>query len=416
MEGQHHQSEADTTAMPAEAAASALSPDPVASFWDRMNAAVFLGFIGVFFLLNLLVKPPAILLSERRAPASAPELSIRSIASGSFMRRFEDYAADRFVFRDGFRTVKSAFVFGVYLQTDKNGLYFGDAGVGEFKALDPDSARQTAEKIRKAAETIAALSPGCSIYYSMIPDKSIFAGCYLPGLAMGAAEAILSETLASASPSSGATAPGAPVSLRYISLEGCLDAGSYYRTDIHWDQSRIAPVADRLCGAMGAPGRYPGAGAGDAEAAAAETVGSFLGGYAGQMALPLKPDTMRYDPLPSLRARRLNDVSLQFEDCRVYDPDRLHGVDPYDFFLLGPQAIIRLENPDAPEGVLYLFRDSYGSSLGPLMAAAYRHVVLIDLRYIDMRVLDQFVDFQPESHVLFLFSTQILNNPSVLKA
>ena len=126
-------------------------------------------------------------------------------------------------------------------------------------------------------------------------------------------------------------------------------------------------------------------------------------------------DRMYYIELPELKAQCLNDRTLQFEECPVYDLDRFHGPDPYDIFLQGPQAIVLLENPDAPEGNLYLFRDSYGSSLAPLLASAYRRITMIDLRYIDVRALGQFVDFQSGADVLFLYSSQILNNPSVLR-
>jgi hypothetical protein len=386
---------------------------------DRLNAGVFIAVIGIFFLINRVVPPPAILISERRAPASLPALSLSSIASGSFMSKFEDYAADRFAFRDGFRTIKAAMVFGVFMQTDKSGLYFGEAGAGEFKALDPVSLRQSAEKIRRAAETLQALGAeqamealqaaetlhaaetpqtadtpqGFRVYYSLIPDKSIYAGRYLPGFDLGSTESILAEVLGG---------------MTYIPLADCLDAGSFYRTDLHWDQASIGSVVDRLCGAMGADCDLSGYRLQDA--------GAFQGVYPGQLALPIGADSMRYLDLPALRAKRLNDSALVFEDCPVYDLERFKGVDPYDMFLQGPQAIIELENPEAPEGDLYLFRDSYGSSLAPLLSGAYRRVTLIDLRYIDMRVLDQFVAFRPGADVLFLYSSQILNNPSVLKA
>ena len=355
---------------------------------DYLNSLVFIATIGLLFALNLIVKPPAILVSERRPPAVLPPITVRSIRSGSFMKGFEAYAADHFVFREAFRSVRAATVFGPFLQSDKNGLYFGDAGIGEFKPVDPLAARQTAEKIKKVADT----APDCRVFYSLVPDKSIYAGKYLPGLDLEAVEALLADVLAD---------------FTYISLSDCLDADSFYPSDLHWDQARIAGVVDRLGEAMGVTH--------DLRAFRPMLAGAFHGVYAGQIALPVAWDQMIYEELPGLQARRLNDSTLLYEACPVYDLERFAGPDPYDLFLQGPQAIVELLNPSVSGGELYLFRDSYGSSLAPLLAGAYSKVTLIDLRYIDLRVLDQFLTIRPGSDLLFLYSSQILNNPSVLR-
>ena len=355
---------------------------------ERLDAIVFIAVIGALFILNLVIRPPDILVSERRAPTRLPAFTRQALISGSFMDKFEDYAADSFVLRDGFRALKAAVVFGVFMQTDKSGLYLGAAGAGEFKPLDPAAVRLSAEKIKKAADSLK----DCRVYYSMIPDKSVYAGKYLPGFDPASAEQILAGVLDD---------------VAYIPLTGRLDADSFYKTDLHWNQRSIGGAASWLCEAMGAKI--------DLSAYTPLLAGEFKGVYAGQLALPMTPDLMVYMDQPSLKAQRLNDATLSFEECGVYDLDGFQGVDPYDIFLHGPQALILLENPGAPDGELYLFRDSYGSSLAPLLAGAYRRITLIDLRYIDFRVLDQFIEFIPGADVLFLYSSQILNNPSVLK-
>jgi hypothetical protein len=356
---------------------------------DYLNMSVFLAIIGALFVLNLALKPPAILTSERRAPAKLPNLTFQALATGSFMSRFEDYAADSFAFRDDFRGLRAVIVFDILMQSDKSGLYFGDAAAGEFKRLDPAAARQSADKIKKVADTLS----DCAVYYSIIPDKSIYAGKYLPGFELEPAEQLLADVMGG---------------IAYIPLADCLVYGSVDRRDLHWDQPKIGAVVDTLTAAMGTQPDLGGY--------VKKSAGDFKGAYAGQMALPMAPDRLDYLDYPALRASRLNDATLEFEDCPVYDPARVRGIDPYDFFLHGPEALIVLENPDAPEGELYLFRDSYGSSIAPLLTCAYRRVTLIDLRYIDARVLGQFVDFVPGSDVLFLYSSMILNNPSIIRA
>ena len=61
---------------------------------------------------------------------------------------------------------------------------------------------------------------------------------------------------------------------------------------------------------------------------------------------------------------------------------------------------------------LILFRDSFGSSIAPLLAEGYSKVTLVDIRYIRWERLEQFVDFK-DKDVLFLYSTALLNHNEI---
>ena len=68
----------------------------------------------------------------------------------------------------------------------------------------------------------------------------------------------------------------------------------------------------------------------------------------------------------------------------------------------------------ATDKELIVFRDSYGSSLSPLLAEGYAKVTLVDIRYLPAARLGDFVDFHGQD-VLFLYSTAVLNNSDTLK-
>ena len=366
---------------------------------------IFIGFIGTFFVLNFIIPEPDILVSERRVPAKFPELSVNAVMTGTFMSGFDSYAADRFVFRDTFRMINAFMVFDIYRQTDKSGLFRCDAvGIGEFRRTDAVSFRQSAERLKRAAvyasgsdfaSDRASTPPDMNIYYSIIPDKSTFAERYYSGFDISLAESILFDVLGD---------------YQYIKLYETLDAEMFYRTDLHWDQSKISDVAEFLLSEMGVTpptiGAFP-----------VKTVGEWKGVYAGQLALPVSPDVMTYVDIPGLNVRYLNDRTLEFDDGPLYDFDRFNGVDPYDFFLRGPQPLIIIEYPAVNAGrELYLFRDSFGSTLAPLLAQAYSKITIIDLRYINLQVLNQFFDFTPNSDILIILSSQIFNNPSIIQS
>ena len=319
------------------------------------------------------------------------------------MSKFDDYAADRFVFRDVFRGIHSYIVFDFYMLTDKSGLYrSADVGLGEFRATDPVAFRQSAQRIKRAADSLAGYE--LNIYYGLVPDKSMFAEFFMPGFDMGLAQTILHDVLGDFS---------------YVSLEEVMQGGHFYKTDLHWDQSQIPAVATHLLMRMDATVQVAPEELANLSfrQVPIHTAGDFFGVYAGQLAMPVTPDSMRYIDFPEVQVRYLNDRTLEFEPGPMYDFERFLGIDPYDFFLRGPQPLIVLENENAPEGrELYLFRDSFGSSLAPLLMSSYARITLIDLRYINLMILDQFVEFVPGSDVLFLYSSQIFNNPSILQS
>ena len=77
--------------------------------------------------------------------------------------------------------------------------------------------------------------------------------------------------------------------------------------------------------------------------------------------------------------------------------------------------MVNIRNPKNPDGKrLIIFRDSFGSSIAPLLAEGYSEIVLVDLRYINSEILGEYVDFE-NADVLFLYSTILLNNSLAMK-
>ncbi|MEG1997598.1 MAG: DHHW family protein, partial [Clostridiales bacterium] len=196
--------------------------------------------------------------------------------------------------------------------------------------------------------------------------------------------------------------------LCYIDIFDCLSLDDYYRTDTHWRQEAIFPVANRLVQAMGGvvlPSR---------EDYQQQRLYPFYGVYCGQSALPVPPDELIYLSADSTAQSVVRSVEEpgQFP---VYTVDKFTGLDGYDVFLSGPSALLTIENPvAATERELVLFRDSFASSLTPLLLANYAKITLVDLRYFAASLLGDYVQFT-DADVLFLYSTSLINNGSLLK-
>jgi len=337
--------------------------------------------LGAGLLALALFPSPEILQSERRKPAPPPSFS--DLRDGKWMQKSESYLADKFPLREQLRTLRAFTTLHLFRQTDKDGLYLEQGHAGKFEPLDEKSARRSAELIAK----LAANYPEQQVYYAVIPDKSIYARRSFPGLDPERLREITAPFLAG---------------LTEIDLVPALSLDSYYRTDLHWDQAKLQPVIEALGESMGFAARWDFTPRG---------LGSFYGIYSGQLALSMPSDEMTIlDGTDEVIAQFFDAKAMEFVPGPVYHTDKVAGRDPYDVFLNGAQALITLDNPDNPDGrELYLFRDSFGSSIAPLLVPYYSRVTLIDLRYINARVLPEYVVFATGADVLFLVGWQMFN-------
>lgn len=147
---------------------------------------------------------------------------------------------------------------------------------------------------------------------------------------------------------------------------------------------------------------------------------NFYGNYYGQAALPIDSEKLIYltnDIINSCKVKILNEETFEFEESEVYNLEAYKGIDPYDIFLSGAKPLIVIENDNAEtDKELIIFRDSFGSSLAPLLIEGYKKITLIDLRYIATPLLtEELVEFKSGQDVLIINYTDVLNNSTTLK-
>ena len=66
------------------------------------------------------------------------------------------------------------------------------------------------------------------------------------------------------------------------------------------------------------------------------------------------------------------------------------------------------------EKTLIIFRDSFGSSIIPFFVPYYSKIVVIDLRYIDLSLIEEKINYD-NCDILYLYSTLIVNSSNILK-
>ena len=332
--------------------------------------------------------------AERRKLAQMPEISASSLFGGKFMDEFEDFTLDQFPLRDTFRQVKSLFHYYVLNQADNNGIYLvGDTVAKLEYPLNETSVAYATGRLQYLYEKYLE-GKDVKIYSAMVPDKGYYlaeANGY-PAMDYEALEQAYTDAMPWAT---------------YVDLTELLTAQDYYRTDTHWRQERILPVAQKLCAAMGVEspkeGNYT-----------QMTLEPFYGVYFGQAALPMAGEELVMLQNELLQNCTVTDP-ITGKTSRIYDMGKANGPDLYEVFLSGAQPLLTIENPAGKaDRELVIFRDSYGSALAPLLLESYGKVTLVDIRYMHPDQVESYVNFQNQD-VLFLYSSLILNSSRSLK-
>lgn len=333
--------------------------------------------------------------AERRPLAQFPTLSVDNVISGKFATDFESYTLDQFPQRDMWRTVKALFHMNMLLQRDNNDIYVWNNSAAKMETKVNVASVEHAQKHFTSIYDNYIKDTNCKVYFSVIPDKHYYMAQPSGHLAMD--YPVIFDAFKNLE------------WCEYIDLTKYIGTNTYYRTDTHWAQENIVPLAQGLCLFMDTDAMP------NESAFAMKTMNRpFYGVYYGQAALPIEPDEMNVLVSKYTDAAIVTDYETG-KTLPVYNSEDLDNKDMYDYYLGGAKAILTIESPEAKtDKELILFRDSFGSSITPLMLESYKKITLVDTRYVHSSMLGKIIDFNNQD-VLFLYSTSVLNNSFALK-
>lgn len=361
------------------------------------NLIIIGSFIVIIYglmLFNIISPDTDISYSERRILKKVPTYSIKELTSGDYFEAFDKYFLDQFIFRDEFRGLKAFTRFYMFYQKDNNKIYIKDGNINKMEyPLNENAIINGANKLNEVYDKYLK---GMNVSYSVIPDKNYFIASNNGYLSMdyGRLLDIMSANINH---------------MNYIDMFHLLDIDDYYKTDIHWRQEKIVDIADMLLKKIGNKSDIS-----EIEYTK-KSLYPFYGSYYGQAALKLDPDSLVYLSNEVIENAVVYDL-IDKTYSKVYMEDKLGTIDSYDLFLSGAKSILTISNPmSTTDKELIIFRDSFGSSIAPLLLKEYSKITLIDLRYMGTDLLGNYVDFSYDQDVLFLFNTIILNNSYMLK-
>ena len=348
--------------------------------------------------------------AERRTLKQLPEFSRdalvnKDIEGNRYFDNLEDYLLDQFVMRDSFRTLNSVTRRYAFMQKDVDDIYILK---GKIYKMDSQFNEKAVEQFANVYLKVISKyfsNNGANIYYTVVPDKNYYVaeenGYF--SIDYDKLYSIMQEKLSDHT---------------FIDVRDFLSADDYYSTDLHWDQTKIIDVANAILSAMGGKGDI------SLEDYERKTFNGFEGSYYGQAALPLNKDTLTYltnKILEECKVSYLNENSfgqtgkVEMIEVPIYAEEKLGGVDSYDVFLWGARSLIQIENPNCDNGKeLVIFRDSFGSSLAPLLVSEYSKITILDLRYVRSDFVGRIVSFSDNCDVLFMYNSAIVNTPAVI--
>lgn len=339
----------------------------------------FVLFISIIFVLNLITKDQDISISERRKLEQFPKFTINNIINGTFFKKFDKYTTDQFIKRDDFRNIKANIQ--LKLRGNYNNLYiYNDYIIEQLYPLDIESVNNAVDKINYIKNTYLKNN---NIYLSIIPDKNYFINENNLKFDYNKMVDILKST-----------------NIKYIDIFNELNLNNYYFTDSHWKQETLNNIVNKFSIEMNF----------NTSNYTIEDNTYFKGVYASRLPIKVKEDKIKLLHNDIIDNAIVYDYETN-EYTNIYNYNKL---DKYDTYLSGAKALLEIQTNSNSDKELIVFRDSFGSSLVPLLTAGYKKIIVVDTRYISSKILNDFINFDNKD-VLFIYSTSLINNSYTLK-
>ena len=351
---------------------------------DIVLTIIFITFLFAFMIVNIVKKDDDISYSERRKLQKMPKITYNSVINGTYFNTLDKYTTDQFILRDNFRKIKIDI--DLLTKNNYNKLYlYEDYIIEETYPLNKESILNVTNKINNIKRTY--LNDTNNIYYSIVPDKNYFVNDDNLKLDYDELKNIMNSNL----------------DIKYIDIFNELSLEDYYKTDTHWKEEKLSKVVKKLSKEMNfnINNNYN-----------FKRISDFNGTYSSRIVRKdIKDEIYILDNVNDMNVYNYETNSYE----KIYDLTKLNSFDKYNVYLSGSVSLLKIESMNTSSNKeLIVFRDSYGSSLIPLMVDGYKSITVVDTRYISSSMLSNYIDFNNKD-ILFLYSTLLINDSFTLK-
>ena len=351
---------------------------------DKIITITFISYILIFSILHLILPDNTISTSERRKLSTYPKIELTS----EYITKVDKYLTDHFPYRDTFRSIKAKLNYNILNKLDNNDIYIKDNYI--FKSNYPTNTKSITNFINKTNNILNMLNSNNNTYIMVIPDKNYYLNT--KNFLHIDYNYIYNEI--------------DKLGITPIDIRNTLNLDDYYETDTHWKGENLDKVVEYMSNYLDFNYiSYP---------YTKNTYNNFYGVYYGESAINRGPEPLTYltnDIINNAKVSYLENNNL----TKVYNLDKLTSLDSYEVYLDGASSYIEITNPySTNDKELVIIRDSFASSITPLLIPYYKKITLIDNRYINNNYFSNLIEFTNQD-ILFMYSTLIINNSSTLK-
>ena len=361
---------------------------------DKIISISFVLFLFYFMILGVITKDQEISKEERRKLTQFKKIELSTIFSyDNYFSYLNDYFTDQFPYRNTFRKIKAIAGTKLFLKNENNNVFEKNGYLFELNTkVNENSINHLLSKINYVSDTYLQNK---NKYFVYIPDKNY----YLNDLSIPKMDYNLVEK---------SLKNGLNEDINWIDIKDDLSLDSYYKTDIHWKNEKLEKVVNKIGTKLNFNITFPNIN---------NTYSPFYGSLYARISTNIKADTLNY-----LTSDIINNASVfnyeKKEIQSVYTQKNLTNVDSYDVFLSGATPLLIINNNMSNNNrELIIFRDSFGSSITPLLIEAYKKITVIDLRYIGSKNLKEIeeISFNSVNDIIFLYSIPVINNSFAIK-
>ncbi|MBQ3136887.1 MAG: hypothetical protein IJB74_05315 [Clostridia bacterium] len=327
--------------------------------------------------------------SENRVLAPAPDFSFYAVKDGSFMKAFETYFTDQFIFRDEIIRLKT-FADRLTGKTEVGGVYIGEEG---YLFSVPAPFDEKKQEIMKKISAFAESNKDSKVTFMLSPNSSHIYKDKLPAHLTLEDQKAQTEKLQKYTESK---------KVNFINLYDAFSAQKdeiqlFYKTDHHWttDAAYIAfselmkswkkstagvkfnflPVADDFQGTLSSK-------------SGVNSSGDII-----EICVP-QNSALTY--------------VVDYEDgekktASLFDGSKLQQKNKYEVFAGGNYGKITIRTTSSEKDTLLMVKDSYANCMLPMLTPFFAKIVVIDPRYTKEK-LSAVIEENDFSHILFLYN------------
>lgn len=366
--------------------------------FHKLLGNVFLVLLITFALITAILPDRDYSVTEKRALAQFPKLTLSSLMDGSFMEGIESWEADQFPFRDKLMPLKTQIDLMLGAIRSQGVYRCTDGSLMEAFTMPSDELLQ---QQTDAITGFASRYSNSNYYFCLVPNAILIEKDKLPKAAITDDQNLYMNHMADAFSSFGTF-----VDLREIFQSNKEQTRLYYRSDHHWTTDAAYLAWQELSSKM------------ELNSTTTYTSGVVCNTFAGSLIASSGFPVAQYDAIKIYIPDTDPIYTVTYDNAQkmtasVYSLEHASGDNPYELFLGGNHPKITIKTAADTDRKLLIMKDSYANCMIPFLLSDFAQITIIDARYY-YDDLDMEMQSAGYTDVLFLYNVNTLSKDNCL--